>query len=256
MGRNPSENANKTAVILGAASTVARGITAELARRGYALVLADFDHEENQRIAADTALRFNAQCHALPFDATACATHAAFVEECTRMLGGVPDGVVLCFGYMPEQAEAQRDFAKAQRAIDTNLTGAISVLELFAGAFEQRGSGFIAGLSSVAGDRGRKANYIYGASKAGFTCFLSGLRNRLSAAGVRVLTVKPGFMDTKMTYGMPLPGPLVATPEQAACAIVRALEDGKDEIYVRFFWRYIMLVIRHIPERIFKKMSI
>lgn len=256
MGRNMPDNANKTAVILGAASTVARSIALELAREGYALVLADCEREENERIAADVAVRFNTPCHALPFDATAYATHQSFIEACARLLGGLPGGVVLCFGYMPEQAEAQADFEKAKRAIDTNLTGAISVLELFARAFEQRRSGFIVGLSSVAGDRGRKANYIYGASKAGLTCFLSGLRNRLSAAGVRVLTVKPGFMDTKMTYGMPLPGPLVATPEQAARAIVRALKKGKDEIYVLFFWRYVMLLIRNIPERLFKKMSI
>ncbi|HNR30290.1 MAG TPA: SDR family oxidoreductase [Candidatus Hydrogenedentes bacterium] len=256
MGRNPLDSANKTAVILGAASTVARSIAMEFARGGYALVLADCDHEETARIAADVALRFDVACHAVPFDATAYCTHRPFLEECRRILGVEPQGVVLCFGYMPEQREAQEDFAKAQRAIDTNLTGAISVLELFASAFEARRGGFIVGLSSVAGDRGRKANYIYGAAKAGLTCFLSGLRNRLHTAGVHVLTVKPGFMDTKMTYGMPLPGPLVASPGQAARAIVRALRKGKDEVYVRFFWRYIMLIIRNIPEWQFKKMNI
>jgi hypothetical protein len=157
---------------------------------------------------------------------------------------------------MPVQAEAQADFDKARRAIDTNFTGAVSILERFAAVFETRQSGFIVALSSVAGDRGRQSNYIYGASKGGLTVYLEGLRNRLYKAKVQVLTVKPGFMDTKMTYGMPLPGPLVATPEQAARDIFRALRKGKDTVHVRFFWRYIMLIIRHIPEWQFKKMNI
>lgn len=246
----------KTAVILGGASTVARAIALELARDGYALVSADFDRFENERIAADIRVRHGRPCHALHFDATDYGSHRRFMEECCRLLGGLPAGVVLCFGYMPEQADAQKDFEQARRTIDTNLTGAISVLELFAGAFEQRGSGFIIGLSSVAGDRGRKSNYIYGASKAGLTCYLSGLRNRLHAANVQVLTVKPGFMDTKMTYGMPLPKPLVASPEQAAHDIMMALRKRKSEVYIRFFWRYIMMIIRSIPEWQFKKMSI
>lgn len=246
----------KSAVILGGASTVARAISLELARDGYALVSADFDHLENERIAADVRVRYGRPCYALHFDATDYGSHRWFLDECCRLLGGLPAGVVLCFGYMPEQVDAQKDFEKARRTIDTNLTGAISVLELFAGAFEERGSGFVIGLSSVAGDRGRKSNYIYGASKAGLTCYLSGLRNRLHAAHVQVLTVKPGFMDTKMTYGMPLPKPLVASPEHAARDIMKALRRHKDEVYVRFFWRYIMMIIRSIPEWQFKKMSI
>lgn len=246
----------KTAVILGGASTVARAIALELARDGYALVSADFDRFENERIAADIHVRHVRPCHALHFDATDYGSHRRFMDECCRLLGGVPAGIVLCFGYMPEQADAQANFELARRTIATNLTGAISILELFAAAFEERGSGFIIGLSSVAGDRGRKSNYIYGASKAGLTCYLSGLRNRLHSAGVHVLTVKPGFMDTKMTYGMPLPGPLVASPEQAARDIMRALRKRKNEVYVRFFWRYIMMIIRSIPEWQFKKMSI
>lgn len=214
----------KSAVILGGALTVARAIALELARDGYALVSADFDRLENERIAADVRVRYGRPCHALHFDATDFDSHRRFMDECCRLLGGLPTGVVLCFGYMPEQVDAQEDFGKARWTIDTNLTGAISILELFAGAFEQRGSGFVVGLSSVAGDRGRKSNYIYGASKAGLTCYLSGLRNRLYAANVHVLTVKPGFMDTKMTYGMPLPKPLVASPGQAACAIMNGLK--------------------------------
>lgn len=246
----------KAVVILGSASTVARSIAHTFGRAGYAMILADFDREENDRIAQDVRVRFDVPCHAAFFDATDFDSHAAFAESCREQLGGWPEGVVLCFGYMPVQTEAQADFAKARRAIDTNFTGAVSIIERFAAVFEQRKSGFIAALSSVAGDRGRQSNYIYGASKGGLTVYLGGLRNRLNASNVQVLTVKPGFMDTKMTYGLPLPGPLVATPEQAAQDIFRAIQKRKNTVYVRFFWQFIMLIIRHIPEWQFKKMNI
>ena len=254
--QNALEGLPKSTVILGAASTVARYIAMEFARAGHALVLADFDEEECARIAKDVAIRFGVPCHAVAFDALGHERHPAFLDTCREKLGGLPGGVVLCFGYMAEQSEAQEDFAKAKRTIDTNFTGAVSILEVFAAAFEGRKSGFIAGLSSVAGDRGRKANYIYGASKAGLTTYLEGLRNRLHEAKVQVTTVKPGFMDTKMTYGMGLPAPLTASPEQAARIIFNAIAKGKDIVHVLFMWRYIMLLIRHIPEWQFKKMDI
>ena len=243
-------------VILGSASTAARYIAHEFARAGHNLVLADFDHRENEIIAADVRVRFGVECYAFNFDATAYDTHDKFLEDCERELDGLPQGVVLCFGYMAEQEDAQADFAKAHRMIETNYTGAVSILERFATRFAERGSGFIAALSSVAGDRGRQANYLYGSTKAGLSVYLQGLRNRLHASGVQVTTIKPGFMDTKMTYGMPLPGPLVASPEQAAQAIYKAIAKGKDEAYVLFFWRYIMMIIKNIPEWQFKKMNI
>ncbi|MFP4502956.1 MAG: SDR family oxidoreductase [Candidatus Hydrogenedentota bacterium] len=246
----------KTAVILGGASTVAQALAHAYAQAGYALVLADIDFDEVTRIAADVAIRHGVRCIPHYLDATAYQTHEPFAITCAEDLGGTPGGVMLTLGYMPEQAHAQADFTLAQRAFDTNVTGSVSLLERFAAHFEQRGGGFVVGLSSVAGDRGRKANYIYGASKAAMSCYLSGLRNRLHGAGVQVLTVKPGFMDTKMTYGMDLPGPLTAAPEAAARAIFRAQAKGKDVVYVSFPWRYIMMIIRSIPERQFKKMDI
>jgi decaprenylphospho-beta-D-erythro-pentofuranosid-2-ulose 2-reductase len=246
----------KTVVILGGASTVAQALAHVYAQAGYALVLADIDYEEVSRIAADVTLRHEVRCVPLYLDATAYDTHEIFVNTCTDHLGGVPGGVILALGYMPEQAHAEADFALARRTFDTNVTGSVSLLERFAARFEARDGGFIVGLSSVAGDRGRKANYIYGASKAAMTCYLSGLRNRLHAAGVQVLTVKPGFMDTKMTYGMDLPGPLTAAPAAAARAIYRAQTKGKSMVYVSFPWRYIMMIIKSIPEWQFKKMDI
>lgn len=246
----------KAVAILGGASTVARAIASEFAREGCAIVLGDPDREENESVAADLRTRFGVPVHALPFDALAFDTHAGFLDTCREVLGDLPEGVVVCFGYMPEQAAAQTDFSQARRAIDLCFTGAVSILDLFANAFEARRGGFIAMLSSVAGDRGRRANYTYGAAKAGVTAYLSGLRNRLHEANVQVTTIKPGFMDTKMTYGMPLPGPLVASPEQAGKAIHAAIRKGKDVAYVLWFWRYIMLIIRSIPEWQFKKMNL
>ena len=162
---------------------------------------------------------------------------------------------MLCSGFMDEQAAAQSDPEVARRTMDINLTASVLVLEPFAAHLESKGSGFIAGVSSVAGDRGRMSNYLYGASKAGFTAYLSGLRNRLYHAGVSVTTIKPGFIDTKMTWG--LPGLfLVAHPRSAALAMVEAIERKKSVVYVPWFWRYIMLIIRSIPEWQFRRMKL
>lgn len=249
-------SSGKSVVILGATSGVARSIARRFGALGYTVGLAGRDREELEILAADVRARCAVACSILPFDATAFETHADFLDQCAQVFGELPGGVVLCFGYMADQALAQKDFEVARRTIDTNLTGAISILERFAAAYEARGNGFIAALTSVAGDRGRKMNYIYGAAKAGLTAYLQGLRNRLHASGVRVTTIKPGFMDTPMTYGMSLPGPLVASPEAAAKAMVDKITRGKDSIYVPFFWRYIMWIIKSIPERQFKKMSV
>jgi short-subunit dehydrogenase len=170
--------------------------------------------------------------------------------------GGL-DGVILCHGYMVDQARAQADFSEAQRTIDVNLTSAISLLERLAVYFGQRGAGVIAGISSVAGDRGRQSNYIYGAAKAGFSTYLQGLRNRLFSVGVHVLTVKPGFFATAMTDGLVNPNsPLLATPDQVARDVDRALRRRQNVVYTRWFWRPIMFVIRSIPEPVFKRLKL
>lgn len=246
----------RSVLVLGATSAIARASAQAFARHGYDVVLAAQDSAENERLAADIRVRFGVQCHAIAFDALDFDAHPAVLEASTQALGALPGGVLLCFGYMAEQADCQKDVAKARRTIDVNFTGAVSILELFAAAFEARGGGFLGVLSSVAGDRGRQSNYIYGSSKAGLTAYLQGLRNRLFKAGVTVTTIKPGFVDTKMTYGLPLPGPLVASPAQAGEAIFAAVSTGRNVAYVPFFWRYIMLIIKSIPEWQFKKMGL
>lgn len=245
----------QSVVILGSTSGITRATADAFAAAGYAMVLAARDDEENEILANDLRVRYDVPCHALHFDGTDTDSHEKFVTACEAALGANPTGIVLGYGYMAEQEKAQRDMAEVRNMVAANLTGAISILECFARVFEERGSGFMGVLSSVAGERGKQSNYIYGATKAGLTCYLEGLRVRLHKANVTVTTIQPGFVDTKMTYGLPLPGPLVASPRQAGRAIYRAVVKGKDEAYVPFFWRYIMLIIRSIPRWQFKKMS-
>ena len=159
-------------------------------------------------------------------------------------------------GYLGNQEKAQVDFEEVQKIIDTNYTGIVSLFNIIANDFEKRRSGFIVGISSVAGDRGRKSNYIYGSAKAGLTAYLSGLRNRLYDAHVHVLTVKPGFVATKMTENMDLPKKLTAQPEKVARDIFNAQQKGKNVLYTKWMWKWVMMVIKMIPEWKFKGMNI
>jgi decaprenylphospho-beta-D-erythro-pentofuranosid-2-ulose 2-reductase len=244
-----------TVLILGAASAIARAVAGEFARRGYALLLAGRDREELDRLAADLSLRHGVMAQGRTFDALAFDTHPAFVDACRETSQDSMAGAVLCFGYLGEQSAAQTDPVEARRILDTNLVGAVSILSLLANHFEEKRSGFLCALSSVAGDRGRQSNYVYGAAKAGLTVFLQGLRNRLFPSGVTVTTIKPGFVDTQMTYGRPGLF-LVASPQAAAKRIVAAVLKGEDQAYVPRFWRPVMLLIRLIPERLFKRMKL
>lgn len=243
-------------LILGASSTIARYVAYAFAKRGYAIALAARDDAENETLAADIRTRFDVACHALHFDATAYDTHEAFIEAVHSALGDTPEGLVLCFGFMDEQSRGQENFEIARRTIEVNYTGSVSILERYAALFEKRESGFMGVLTSVAGDRGRKANYIYGSTKAAMNAYTGGLRNRLHNAGVSVTTIKPGIIDTKMTWGMDLPGPLTGDPVKVGEAICEATLKRKNVVYVPRIWQLVMLIIRHIPEFQFKKMDI
>jgi short-subunit dehydrogenase len=229
-------------------------VAEELASRGYDLVLAGRNSEELDAVATHLKLRYGVNTGHKAFDALALETHAAFVEECERAFGDSLEGAVVCFGALGDQAAAQKDVTEVKRILDTNLTGAASILGLLANHFEAKRRGFLCAISSVAGDRGRQSNYVYGAAKAGLTVFLQGLRNRLFRSGVRVITIKPGFVDTGMTYGRPGMF-LVASPERAARRIVKAILRGSDQSYVPAFWRPVMFLIRSIPERLGKRLS-
>lgn len=244
-----------TVVILGAGSAIARAVAAEFARRGYDLLLAGRDSEELESLAADLAVRYGVRTEGRAFDAVAFDTHRDFVEACREASRDSLAGAVLCFGYLGDQSLAQQDLSEATRIFDTNLVGAVTILSLLANHFERKRAGFLCAISSVAGDRGRQSNYMYGAAKAGLTVFLQGLRNRLYPTGVRVVTIKPGFVDTRMTFGRPGMF-LVASPDRVGRRIVQAILKGVDETYVLGFWRLIMFLVRAIPEGIFKRMRL
>lgn len=243
---------NSNVLILGATSAIARCTAAAFAARGDNLYLASRDIEELKRIAADLQVRYGVKVNVGLFDAASTETHPAFFQSVLQEIT-VLDGVVLAFGLLGDQMEA-REFNLAEKIIASNFTGAVSILSIAANYFEPLKRGFIIAISSVAGDRGRQSNYVYGAAKGGLSLYLQGLRNRLFPSCVRVITIKPGFVDTAMTFG--LPGLfLVATPQNIGKQIVQTLNKSADIVYLPGFWRYIMLIIKHVPEFIFKRMK-
>jgi len=242
-------------LILGATSAIARAVAAEFASHKFDLILAGRDREELTALAADTSLRYGAKVQTQCLDVLDFEGLPATLGSCLSAAGEDLEGVVLAVGYLGDQSAAQSDPCQARRILDTNLTGCVLALNVVAEHFERRRKGFICALSSVAGDRGRQSNYLYGAAKGGFSIYLQGLRNRLSRAGVQVTTVKPGFVDTRMTFGHPGLF-LVATPESVAQGIYKAVVKRKDIAYLPWFWRYVMLVVRLIPERVFKRLRL
>lgn len=236
-------------LVLGANSDVAIATAKHYAQNGYHLYLASRNLEVCEKNAADLRLRYPVEVQALAFDARDFNSHSGFYAG----LAIKPQGVIVAFGVMHDQDQAQMDFALAQDMIEANYAGAVSMLEIIAADFEQRQSGFIVGISSVAGDRGRQSNYIYGSTKAAFTTYLAGLRHRLVKSNVSVLTVKPGFVATKMTADLDLPAKLTAQPEQVAQVIYKAVAKKKSVIYIKSIWRLIMLVIMSVPDFVFHK---
>lgn len=241
-------------MILGAASDIARAVAREYASNGYHLYLAvrPMEREEVDADAEDYRVRYQIEVIVIEFDALEYSSH----EEIYSKLDPKPEGVICVVGLLGDQQKSQTDFDHAQQIINTNYVGCMSMLNVVANDFEEQKKGFIVGISSVAGDRGRMSNYTYGSAKAGFTAYLSGLRHRLCKAGVNVLTVKPGFVNTKMTEGMDLPEKLTAQPAEVARDIYKAQQKGKAVLYTKWFWKYIMMIIIHLPDFVFKKTNL
>lgn len=244
----------KTVLILGATSSIARAAAAEFAREGYALYLAGRDEGELARLASDLEVRLGATVHFGAFDATTTQQHGALIRQVVTEMGNL-EGVLLAFGSSVDQKKAEANLSLMEKTITENMTGACSILGHIANHLEQQKHGFIIAISSVAGDRGRPTNYIYGAAKAGLTTYLQGLRARLHPSGVRVITIKPGFVDTAMTFGR---ADLfaVAPPETIGKKIVATLKKRKDEVYLPGFWKFIMGTVKMIPEPLFKRMKL
>jgi short-subunit dehydrogenase len=245
----------KAILILGATSGIARAVAEQLAQRRHPLILAGRDVDELEKTAADLRLRHEVKAEVHRFEALEFAGHGAFFEGCVRACDGPLHGVILCHGALVPQAVAQQDFDAARRMIDVNYTSAVSILNLAANYLESEKAGFICAVSSVAGDRGRQSNYLYGSTKAALNIYLEGLRVRLAKVGVPVTTVKPGFVDTRMTRGQPGMF-LVATPERVARDICRAIRRRRDVLYTPWFWRGIMTIICSIPAFVFKRMKL
>lgn len=245
----------ETALVVGASSAIGRAIARRLAATGFDLILAGRRTEELERSARDLEIRFGVAACVQPFDALDWSSYARFFSACKQECEGELAGIVLCHGDMPEQAESEADPALARRVIDVNYASPVCLLEIASRHFQARGRGFICALSSVAGDRGRPSNYIYGSSKAALSTYLQGLRARLAKHGVRVVTIKPGFVDTALTYGRA--GLFaVASPERVAIDVVRGIERDRAVVYTPRFWALILGVIRSIPDPIFKRLSL
>ncbi len=241
-------------LIVGATSAMAEACARQWAQRGDHLFLAARGAAQLQSVQDDLQARGAAKVASKVFDATAFDQHAALFADATQALGGL-DTVLIAHGTLTDQPRAQQDVAYALQEVATNGTSVIALMTLAGEQFEKQGHGAIAVISSVAGDRGRQSNYVYGSAKALVSAFASGLRQRLAKKGVSVVTIKPGFVDTPMTAHLKK-GALWAKPDQVARDITQAIDKGRSIVYTPGFWRFIMLIIKHIPEAIFVKIAL
>ncbi|ATL48611.1 short-chain dehydrogenase [Chitinophaga caeni] len=241
-----------TVLILGATSDMAVAIARKFAQEKYDIQLAARNVQQLDALEKDLGIRYGVKASSFTFDAADTAHHEAFYNQ----LPVKPDITICVFGYLGDQATAEKDWNESEKIIQTNYTGAVSILNIVANDYAGKKQGTIVGISSVAGDRGRLSNYMYGSAKAGFTAYLSGLNNRMFHEKVHVLTVLPGFVATRMTENLELPAILTAQPQEVANDIYKAVQKKKNVVYVKWFWRYIMLIIRNIPNGIFKKLKL
>jgi short-subunit dehydrogenase len=245
----------KNILIVGGSSAIAVACARRWAADGARLFLAARQPLRLESVAQDLRVRGVQTVVTHVLDVNDHHQHAPMLAACRETLGRI-DVVLIAHGTLSDQAVCERDVEAVLRELSTNAISTIALLTLIASVFETQKHGTIAVISSVAGDRGRASNYVYGAAKAAVTTFCEGLRARLFKSNVRVLTIKPGFVDTPMTAGLALPAPLVATPERVADDIVRAVERGKDSLYTPWFWSGIMLIIRSLPAFVFKRVRL
>jgi decaprenylphospho-beta-D-erythro-pentofuranosid-2-ulose 2-reductase len=243
----------KSLLVLGGSSDIGRATALRFAENGWRIFLAGRDLEALRREADDIGARAGATVSTHAIDILDEMSFESFADD----LPSLPDAILCVIGLLGTQRLAETDLAHASTVMRSNFEGPALILGLFAERLAARGEGTIIGVSSVAGERGRASNYVYGAAKAGFTAFLSGLRNRFGKTRLRVVTVLPGFVRTRMTKGMALPGLLTADPEEVARAIFgAAVKKPREVVYVKPVWLMIMIIIKAIPERVFMKLRI
>ena len=245
----------KKVLIIGATSAIAGACARLWAEQGAEFFLVARNPERLEQVAADLCVRGAAAvtCHCM--DATDIVAHRAMLESCLVALQQI-DIALIAHGTLPDQSTCEREVDVALREFASNGTSVIALLTCLANQFEAQRLGTLAVISSVAGDRGRPSNYLYGTAKAAVSTFCEGLRARLFKVGVHVIDIRPGFVDTPMTQGLPLPGVLVASPERVAQVMVRGIERKVDVLYAPGFWRLIMLIIRSLPRPLFKRLSL
>lgn len=244
----------KRILIIGATSAMAKACARLWAAQGHRLVLLGRQADALTALCADLKVRGAAAADHARLDANDLDRHEAVLDAAVATLGGL-DVVLIAHGTLGDQAACERDIALAMGELLTNGLSVIALASRLANRLEAQGSGTLAVIASVAGDRGRQSNYVYGSAKGMVAIFLQGLRQRLQKSGVQVLTIKPGFVDTPMTQAFQK-GPLWATPESVARRIVAAIERRSDVVYVPGFWRLIMTLIRALPEGLFKKLKL
>ena len=244
----------KKIVIFGAASAIAAAAARCMAEQAAELFLIGRSEEKLLAVRNDLKVRGAQRVEYAVCDLANTAGHAALIEKIAAVMPDF-DTVLIAYGVLADQKLCEQSFEETEKQLRINFISAVSLITIVANRFEALRKGTIAVITSVAGDRGRKSNYIYGTAKGALGIFLQGLRNRLCPAGVRVLTLKPGFVDTPMTASFKK-GLLFVKPEVVGRGICRALEKGGDVVYLPWFWRFIMLIIRNIPEALYKRMSI
>jgi len=245
----------QTVLVLGGGSELAHATLRRLvAQRTRTVVLAARRPAELDDIVAELKQLGATRVERVRFDATDTASHEAFVDDVVDRVGDL-DLVLVAFGVLGDQAEAERDGEAAAEIARVNYLGAVSVGVPVAARLRDQGHGLIVALSTVAGERVRRSNFVYGSSKAGFDTFFQGLGDSLVGTGVRVMIVRPGFVHTKMTEGLE-PAPLATTPDAVADAIVRGIEHGSEVIWVPPALRFVMSGLRHVPRALFRKLPV
>ena len=239
-------------LIIGANSDIAQATSKHYAKHGYSLSLAARRISQLEGFAQDLKIKHNCEIRLIELDILDHNQRQHLIKSLKK----IPSAVLFAAGYLGDQQNAQNNELEAKKIFDSNFVGATALLDHFANEFEKNRAGVIMAISSVAGDRGRKSNYFYGAAKAALSTYLSGLRNRLYNSNVSVIDIKPGFVATKMTAHLELPNKLTTTPEHVAACIFNAHTKKKNVLYVAGIWQLIMLIIKFIPETIFKRLSL
>jgi decaprenylphospho-beta-D-erythro-pentofuranosid-2-ulose 2-reductase len=243
----------QSVIVIGATSGIAQAICRILSQRHCRLFLIARNSDQLAAVAADMRVRGADIAGHRQTDLTDTSSHKEMLAVAWQQMGTV-DAAIIAHGILGDQKRAESDWAEAAAILNVNFTSVGSLVTHLANAFEQQGSGQIVAIGSVAGDRGRKTNYVYGSAKSAVETFLQGVRHRLAPRGVGVLLVKPGFVDTPMTAHLPR-SPLFASANDVARTIVSAMENGESTVYAPFFWKFIMLIVRCLPESIFNRLS-